>query len=206
MPTLVKKEVSEADKARYNLASNNVKTNLDADTGSLTFVVPKTLEEKLKKEYNFSIDMLSVGGDIGLPELAIHCDEQAAKEAEIGMLAEFVRYQHKQAEEEYDAWYWSTFNKVKTFLIEKGEKNLTDKSVEARLKAKYGKSLIRRKNNINLLEMQFRLLNNVIKASLVTKGMLLGSIRNIIQGKDGQGIGNIPLGIAKKTRKKLKIK
>ncbi len=207
MPTLVNatEEKTEHDKARFNLKNQNIQANLDKDTGNLTFVVPKSLEKKLQKEYNFSIDMLSVGGDIPLPELAIHCDEQASTEARIAFLAEFVRYQLKQKQDQYDAWYWSSFNKVKQHLKENDEKNLTDKSVEGRIKSKYKEKYLKFKTAINTLEMQFRILNNVIKASLVTKGSMLPSIRLIIQGKDGQGIGTIKPKIAKKVRKKLKI-
>jgi len=206
MPTLVNKtDKSEQDKARFNLKNSNIQTKLDGDTGSLIFVVPKTLEQKLKKEYNFSMDMLSVGGDIPLPELAIHCDEQASTEARMAFLAEFVRYQFKQAEEQFDVWYWSTFNKVKEHLKAKEEKNLTDKTVEGRIKTKYGKKYLKMRTNVNTLEMQFRILNNVIRASLITKGTMLPSIRLIIQGKDGQGIGTIKQKTVKRVRNKLKI-
>lgn len=195
---------SETDKARFNLKHNNIKANFD-DSGNLTFIIPKSIEEKIKKEYNFSVDKLNVGGDIPLADLAIHCDEQASSEFHIGTLAEFTRFQHKQKQDEYDAWFQSKFYETKQYLLSSGEKSVTDKSVEGRLRSKQKKKIKKFTTDINTLEMQYRLLNNVIKASIITKGMLLGTIRNIIQGKDGIGIGEIKLKKAKKIRKKLKI-
>lgn len=195
---------SETDKARFNLKRNGIQAKFE-DSGNLTFIIPKHIEEKIKKDYNFSTDKLNVGGDIPLADLAIHCDEQASTEFHIGTLAEFTRFQHKQKLDEYEAWYQSKFHKTKTYMISAGEKSITDKSVESRVRSKYAKKIKRFTTDINTLEMQFRLLNNVIKASIITKGMLLGTIRNIIQGKDGMGIGEIKLKHAKKLRKKLKI-
>lgn len=189
-------------KVQAKLKSQNIKAKLD-DTGNLTFIIPKTLEEKLKREYDFSVDMLNVGGDIPLADLAIHMDEQPALEYRIGLLAEFSRYKLNQKEDEFKVWYDNKFHKIKNFLIENQQKNLTDKTVESRIIVKYGKTYSKFKSEIRELEMQYRILHFVIRACLEKKGMMLPSIRNIIQGSKGPGIESIASG--KKTRKTLKL-
>ncbi len=197
-------EITEADKARFNLKRNGVRYKLD-DSGQLTFIMSEGLENKLKKEYSFSMDMLKVGGDIPLPDLAVHCDEQASTQCHIGMMAEIVRYQLKQKQDEYDRWYNAIFYKTKNFMQKNNEKNITDKGVESRLKFKNQKKLRCFQSAINELEMQYRILDNVIKASVITKGILLPTIRNIVQGKSDVGIGSIKPKSASKIRKKLKL-
>ena len=55
------------------LKSSGVKAKFD-EVGNLTFIVPKHIEEKIRAEYNFSVEQLSVGGDIPLGDLAVHVD------------------------------------------------------------------------------------------------------------------------------------
>lgn len=190
-------------KSNAILKKHGVKVKL-SDTGKLTFIIPKTLEDNIKKHYNFSIDMLQVGGEISLPELVVHCDEQPALEYNIGTLCEFVRYQLKQKEDEFEMWLSKKYFKVKEEAEITGKKHLTEKAIENLIKVKYEKRYLKYKQLINELEMQYRLLS-VIKSALQTKGVLLGTIRAIIQGKDGVGIDKTDKNIVKKIRNKLKI-
>jgi hypothetical protein len=195
-------EKTEKEKAGFNLKHNNIQVQFDA--GNLVFVIPKELEQKLQKEYNFSVDALSVGGDIPLPELAIHCDEQASMECHIGMLAEFTRMCLKNAQDEFEAWYWSEFNAVKSAILE-SQKTVTDKTVESCIKKT--KRYLKKKMAINEIEMRYRLLNNVIRSAIITKGSLLGTLRSIIQGSGNVGIGSEKLNkkLVKEVRKKVNL-
>lgn len=202
MPSLVE-DVEQRDKARFNLKANRVVAEI-GENGSLVFVVPKSLEERLKKEYNFSVEMLSVGGDIPLADLAVHLDEQSSMEAHAGMIAEFLRYQLKQKQDEYELWYEKVFYKTKKLMQSAGDKNITDKGVSSKISALHGKEIARYRKKINGLELQYRLANNVIRASLITKGTLLPTLRNIVQGKEGQGLGRIDK--SERVRNRLKFK
>lgn len=178
-------------KAVGKMRSMGVDYKLDASTGQLVFVVPKDLEERLRKQYNFSADMLKIGGDLPLTDLAVHIDEQSGMEYHSGMVAELVRYQFTRKKTEYEAWYQRIFFKVKQHLIQKGEKNLTDKTVESRIYARYGKKMFKYRQEIDLLEMQHRILDRVVHAAIVTKGVLLPTLRNILQGRNDTGIGSL---------------
>lgn len=200
MPKLIE-DVNRNMVARENIKKHGIKAEIGGKTG-ITFVIPAWLEDKLRKEYNFSSEMLNVGGNIALADLAVHLDEQPSLEAHAGMIAEWIRYQLQDRQDEYDLWYEKIFFKVKTHMVSSGEKNVTDKGVVSRISAKYGKEMIKRKKEINGLEYQYRMANNVIRSSLVTKGTLLPTLRNIIQGKSQDGIGEIES--ADKIRFKLK--
>lgn len=191
--------------ARENIKRHGVKAEINS-LGNLTFVIPGWLEEKLHKEYNFSVEMLNVGGNIALADLAVHLDEQPSLEAHAGMIAEWIRYQLKQKQDEFDLWYEKIFYKVKTHMVSSGEKSVTDKGVTCRIAAKYGEEMSKQKKEINELEFQYRMANNVIRSSLITKGTLLPTLRNIIQGKSQDGIGEIESAEAIRFRLKPKSK
>ena len=159
--------------------------------GQITFVVPSNLAEKLKEQFNFSFDMLNIGGDLPLPELAVHLDEQSTMEGYIGTLVENARYELQLAEDEYDVWYHDKFYKVKEKLKDEytGKTNITDKYVESVLKSKYKNSYMKRKKKIAKLQYTYRLLNNAIFASIITKGKMMQSLRNVLQGGNQFGLG-----------------
>ena len=176
--------------ARQNIKRSNIKFEI-SKSGNLTFVIPKWLESKLQKEYNFLIGMLNVGGNIALADLAVHVDEQASLEAHASMISEWIRYQLKQKQDEYDLWYEKIFYKVKTHMVSMGEKSITDKGVVSRITSKYIKKMTKFKKELSELEFQYRMANNVIRSALITKGTLLPTLRNIIQGKSPDGIGEV---------------
>ena len=193
--------------ARSNLKNMGIDVSLDRNTGSLVFIIPKQIEEDIKKHYRFNVDMLRVGGDIPLPDLAVHADEQSSIEFHIGTVTEFVKHQLEQKRAEYDLWYEQVYFKSRCYLVKKeGLKGITEKYISSYIADRYHKKIMVKKRKIMELEMQYRMLNNVIRASIVTKGTLLGTIRNILQGKDGAGIGHIERGYGTELRKKLIIR
>lgn len=198
---MLKEDVDSKMVARENIKRHGIKFEM-GNIGNLTFVIPAWLENKLRKEYNFSVEMLNVGGNIALADLAVHVDEQPSLEAHAGMIAEWIRYKLKQGQDEYELWYEKIFYRVKTHMVQSGEKNVTDKGVGCRIAAKHGKEMAKRKEEINKLEFQYRMANNVIRSSLITKGTLLPTLRNIIQGKAPDGIGEVES--SEKLRFKLK--
>ncbi len=193
--------------ARSNLKNMGVSVDLDHNTGSLVFVIPKHIEDDIKRNYRFNVDMLRIGGDIPLPDLAIHADEQSATEYHIGTVTEFVKHQLEQKRMQYDMWYEKTYYRSRNFLVKReGLKGITEKYISSYIADRHGERMLKKKNAISVLEMQYRMLNNVIRASIITKGSLLGTIRNILQGKDGIGVGQIQRGHGKEIRKKLTVK
>jgi hypothetical protein len=202
--------IADADRskvARSNLKNMGVDVNLDRNTGSLVFVIPKHIEDDIKRNYRFNVDMLRIGGDIPLPDLAIHADEQSATEYHIGTVTEFVKHQLEAKRIQYDMWYEKIYYRSRNFLVRKeGTKGITEKYISSYITDRHGKRMLKYKNAIALLEMQYRMLNNVIRASVITKGSLLGTIRSIIQGKDGAGVGQIARGHGKEIREKLTVK
>jgi len=89
-------------------------------------------------------------------------------------------------------------------MVTSGEKSVTDKGVACRIAFKHGKEMSKKKKEINELEFQYRMANNVIRSSLITKGTLLPTLRNIIQGKAPDGIGEVES--SEKIRFKLNTK
>jgi len=151
---------------------------LKSEGTNIVFVIPKHLEESLAKVYGFSTDELKVGADIPLAELARHMDEQAAMEERAGVVAETLRHVLNQAELDFEMWFNTIFWKCKNRL----DLKMSDKSVTSYVISKYGKTYRKYKERINRAEYTYRLMNNAIRAAWQTKGKLLPSLRNIVQG------------------------
>lgn len=172
--------------ARKQLESMGVSLREGKD-GTITFVIPKTLEEKLRKVYKFSIKEMKIGGDIPLSELARHVDEQSAMEARAGTVAEFAKHQLNQAQLEYDLWYNTMFWKAKQTLDNKP----SDKAIHSYIIYKYGKKWRKKQQVLNELGFSYRLINNAIRAAWITKGRLLQTLRLIVQGSNAHIAGGI---------------
>lgn len=195
-------EANPALKARAKLKSVGIAVKRK-NGNNITFIIPKGIEERLKKEYNFNFEMLTVGGDIPLSELAVHVDEQSSMEAYASMLAENARYQLELAREEYEQWFESLCFKCRSHLNEKF-KSVTEKLLTGYVYTKYSEKIKIKKKRLIELEYAYRMLDRVIRSAIVTKGVMLPTLRNIVQGRDGIGIGDNK--ISQNTRKKLKIK
>jgi len=168
--------------------------------GNYVFVVPHDLANKLVQEYSFNFEQLKVGGDIPLPELARHVDEQASLEAEFSLVCEISRYTLENERLVYEEWHESLSYKCRAFLQEKHNKAPTEGQLKNYMFSKYGKKIRKKKMKIVELEAQYRILNNVIRSAIVVKGQLLPTLRNIVQGKTGIGI-NVE---SEKTKAKIK--
>lgn len=188
--------------SRSLIKKSGIKVKKESN-GRFKFDIPEKVQDDIKRHYNFNVDMLSVGGELSSADLAVHLDEQATIECHVSTLAEYSRYELKEAQDEYEVWYERMFYKVKQNLIKREVKNLTDKTVVSRLSARYGDEMLKRKRNINELEFKHRLLANVIRSSVVTKGMMLPSLKNIIHGSHGDGIG--PVVKSEKLRMSLDV-
>jgi len=193
-------------KSRSLLKHSGVKVKRERD--SLTFIIPADKAEKIIKECNFSWEQLKVGGDIPLSELAVHLDEQASLEARVGYIAEVARYALENAKTEFEAWQEQTYYKVRSHLEDTGHKSgLTENYIRGYMRTKYPKEMRKKESEISTLEFQYRLLNNVIRSAVITKGTLLPSLRNIIQGSNSnaEGIKSIEVRVENKIRNKLKV-
>jgi hypothetical protein len=149
----------------------------------IRFIFKRTQVLDDLKQIGFSLDILKVGGgEISLPDLSIHVDNQAALEAYWGSLAEKARYEFHAEEDEYNLWHESKYSRCFGELQDMGIPKPTQKEVEARISSKYQKHLSKRKEKLRKLESNYRIMLNVCYASVVTKGRMLQSLRNIIQG------------------------
>jgi len=135
------------------------------------------------EQLGFSIDVLRVqGGELPLPALAAHVDEQAAQEAYWGAQAEEARYIFQVLQDSYEFWHQSKYAECLVSLKDQGKSKPTIKDVDAYMARKYLKKIKVKKEKIRKAERKYRLLMNACYASIVTKGKMLQSLRNIIQG------------------------
>jgi len=182
--------------ARSLLKSEGVK--YVNNNGNYTFVIPAGVADSIEKAYGFSFDQLSVGGEIPLAELAVHVDEQAGLEARISLVCELAHHTLQLEKNAFELWYDRLYYKCKKSLLRDNSKSVTESYVSGYISTKYGSELEERKKKIADLEFQYRLLNNVFRSAAITKGELLPTLRNIVQGQGAAGIQFI-------TKKKVKI-
>jgi hypothetical protein len=150
----------------------------------------------------FSLDILKVqGGEMPLPDLAIHVDEQASLEAYWSALAEKTRYELMVMQDEFNYWFESKYSRCFNELQMQGVPKPIQKEVEARITFKYKEILCKKKKRLRDIEYRYRLLCNACHASLVTKGKMMQTLRNIIQGGNTKmTISDVP-SIETETRK-----
>lgn len=143
--------------------------------GKMVLHIPLHLEKQAKKLYEFSFEMLSMGGDLSLSELAQHLDEQATMEARFGYLAELALYYYESLELECEEWYSTKHGRVKDSLDKP-----TTKDIECAVMKNY-KQYGKYKKMILEAKMKYRILSHAIHAAVVTRGKMLQSLRNVLQ-------------------------
>lgn len=156
----------------------------------------------------FSLDMLKVqGGEMPLPELAVHVDEQASLEAYWSAIAEKSRYELMLEQDKFNWWFESKYSKCFNELQMNGVPKPIQKEVEARISFKYKDILNKKRKRLRDAEYKYRILCNACHASLVTKGKMLQTLRNIIQGGNAKmPITDTPsIEIETKTAKELDV-
>jgi hypothetical protein len=185
--------------SRSLLKHSNVKVGRERDT--YVFVIPADTAERIKQEYSFSFDQLKVGGEISLPELAVHIDEQAASEARWGTVCEIARHKLEVEKLVFEEWYENLLYKCRVHLENIRKGTVTEGTIKGYAYHKHGAEIAQRRQKQLDLELQYRMLNNVIRAALAVKGQLLPTLRNIVQGK-GEAAA-IDVKVAQKVRVKL---
>lgn len=161
---------------------NSVGIRIKKTMSGIKFVYRQEVVDELK-QLGFSIDMLKVkGGEMPLPLLRQHVDEQAAQEAYWSSQAEIARYELSVEEDKYNFWYESKYSKCFGQLQERGVPKPTKQEVDARISLKYGTVMLKNKEHLRKIERRYRLLYNACFAAIVTKGKMLQTLRNIIQG------------------------
>jgi hypothetical protein len=137
------------------------------------------------KQLGFALDILKVqGGEMPLPVLAIHIDEQASLEAYWSGLAEKARYEFSVVNDNFDYWYQGKYALISDSIFKEEGKKPTQKEIECKIVKKYRKILDKKRSIVRKAEHNYRILSNVCFASVVTKGKMLQSLRNILQPKD----------------------
>jgi hypothetical protein len=156
----------------------------------------------------FSLDILKVqGGEMPLPELAVHVDEQASLESYWSAIAEKSRYELMLEQDKFNWWFESKYSKCFNELQMNGVPKPIQKEVEARISFKYKDILNKKRKRLRDAEYKYRILCNACHASLVTKGKMLQTLRNIIQGGNSKmPITDVPtIETETKTIKELDI-
>jgi hypothetical protein len=198
-------DINSQDKqiiARSLLKHAGVKVSRERDR--YVFVIPADKAEQIKKEFGFSFEQLRVGGDIPLPELAVHVDEQAALEASVSLVCEIARHKLEELKNRYQLWQEELYYTCKCHLqdnVAKPRESVTENTVRGYMAKKYKEKIREWQKQISDLEFQYRLLNNVFRAAVITKGALLPTLRNIVQGKSA----GIEVVNQEKARIKLKV-
>jgi hypothetical protein len=173
----VKKEIV----AKSQLESVGIKP-IKTKTG-IKFIYENTQIISDLEHLGFSLDILKVqGGEMPLPDLAVHVDEQASLEAYWSALAEKSRYELMVEQDAFNYWFESKYSRCFNELQMHGVPKPIQKEVEARISFKYKEILTKKKKKLRDAEYRYRLLCNACHASLVTKGKMLQTLRNIIQG------------------------
>ncbi len=135
------------------------------------------------EQLGFSIDVLKMrGGETPLPVLGTHVDEQAALEAYWSAQAEVARYKMSVAQDEFDFWFENHYATCFVQLQERGVPKPTQTEVNARISKIFPKAMMKKKLHLRKLEHNYRMLHNACLSAIVTKGKMLQTLRNIVQG------------------------
>lgn len=162
---------------------NSVGIKVEKTTVGIKFVYKnKQIIDDLE-QLGFSIDVLKMrGGETPLPILGRHVDEQASLEAYWSAQAETARYQLSVAQDSYDFWFETKYAICFVQLQDRGVPKPTQNEVNARISKCFPKAMLSKKIHIRKLEHNYRMLHNACLASIVTKGKMLQTLRNIVQG------------------------
>lgn len=200
MPVRSEDRIKEKIISRSLLKNSGIKVGRERD--KYVFIVPAEKADEIKKQYGFSFDMLKVGGDISLSELAVHVDEQASVEANISLVCEICRYKLENERNSFEQWFEALYYKCRRHMME-SEKTPTEAFVRGYMQNKYKAEISERKNKIADLEFQYRLLV-AFRSAIEKKGELLPTLRNIVQGKS-EGVGSIDVKVEQPVRLRLKM-
>lgn len=178
--------------------------------GGMKFVFNDTKVIDDLKQIGFSLDVLRFQeGDLSLPELEQHLEVQAALEAYWSAKAEKQRFIFSCVEDEYNIWYEKVYAQRFDYLQnKKGIGKPTQKEVDAAISKKYPSTMAKKLKKKREAEYNYRILNNAIYTSIVTKGKMLQSLRNTIQGQSGgfgQGLNSRDT-IGVETKKPFTVK
>lgn len=166
----------------YKTLLNSVGVKVIKTMSGIKFVYKEEILDDLK-QLGFSIDILKVnGGEMPLPTLHKHVDEQASLEAYWSAQAEKSRYALKLAEDSFNYWYEGVYYKSFNKLVLSGIPKPTAKEVEARISSIFPKTFKKKKEKLRKLEHDYRMLFNCCYTSVATKGRMMQTLRNIIQG------------------------
>jgi hypothetical protein len=179
--------ISERDQVKKEVVAKSqlksVGISLEKTKTGIKFIYENTQIINDLGHLGFSLDILKVqGGEMPLPDLAIHVDEQASLEAYWSGLAEKSRYELMLVQDSFNYWFESKYSRCFNELQMQGVPKPIQKEVEARISFKYKEILIKKKKKLRDVEYRYRLLCNACHASLVTKGKMMQTLRNIIQG------------------------
>jgi len=167
----------------------SMKVKVWEDKGNFVFEFRPEIISEIR-QLGFILEVLEVGGgELPLPALADHIDKQAALEAYWSAAAERARYKLQLQQDKWDRWYnkaymWA-FDELK--LVD-GVPKPTAREIEAKIYKTFSKKYDKKKEKLREFEYNYRLLCNVCHASIVTKGKMLQSLRNILQGSNADGI------------------
>lgn len=162
-------------KARACMKKAGIKMNMDS-VGNIKVYIPKETEKQLESLYKFSAKELSIGGDIPPEELARHLDRQSSEESRASVIAEHLRHEWMLLQVEYSVWYEQKFVEIKTNSTDRP----SDKAVHARIVSRFPKAYSKWQRRLISAESSYRLVNNAMRAPLITKGRLLQSLRAIV--------------------------
>lgn len=178
--------------------------------GGMKFVFNDTKVIDDLKQIGFSLDVLRFqDGNLTLTELEEHLEAQSALEAYWSAKAEKQRFIFNCIEDEYNIWYEKIYAESFEYLQEKkGIGKPTQKEVDACISRKFPKTMAKKLKKKREAEYNYRILFNAIYTSIVTKGKMLQSLRNTIQGTGGgfgQGLnGKDVIGV--ETKKAITVK
>jgi len=176
MPKMKTTTKKRRDKTLYSeKLLNTMGVFVSKKGGKVVLHIPLHLEKEAKKLYEFSFDMLSLGGDLSLAELADALNEQATLEGRFAYLAELALYYHESLELECEEWYSEKHGKIKDSLNKPTTKDI--ECAVMKTYKKYGKY----KRQILEAKMKYRILSHAIHAAVVTRGKMFQSLRNILQ-------------------------
>lgn len=143
-------------------------------------------------QIGFSLNVLKMtGGEVPLPILQQHLDEQSTLEAYWSAQAETARYKYSVASDNWDFWFENKYAECFNELQNNGVPKPTEKEVKAIITKTFPKNIKKKKERLRRLEWKYRMLNNCCYASIVTKGKMLQSLRNVIQGSQSVRIPSV---------------
>ena len=165
---------------------NSERIKVKSSNGDLVFKVPEEIEEQLLKAIGFSFDNLRVGSGASLGALAAHINEHPVQEAYIGAETEKVRYALEIARTSMRIWEERSHHRMRKVLVDQGISKPTEKQISQAVfsNSKMRDEFLQIDKCLKSLEYKYRLLNNVVRSALETKGVLLPTLRNLIQGKN----------------------